>query len=95
VTVAVILPSTLLTFLISRYAADAGNSRLYRALRDGFAPISVGLMSGTGWLFMQVSNASWRADVLTVLTVLLVTGTKINPVFLILAGAIAGMAQLV
>jgi chromate transporter len=95
VTAAVILPSTILTFLIARYSANAGNSRLYRALRDGFAPISVGLMSGTGWLFIQVSNESWRADVLTVLSVLLVTKTKTNPVFLILAGAIAGMAQLV
>ncbi|MBE0613278.1 MAG: chromate transporter [Burkholderiales bacterium] len=93
VTAAVIVPSTILTFLIARYSANAADSRFYRALRDGFAPISVGLMSGTGWLFMQVSNESWRADVLTVLSVLLVVKTKINPVFLILVGAIAGMAQ--
>jgi chromate transporter len=92
-TLAVLVPSTLLTLTAVRMKSVRLNARLSAALSSAFAPISVGFLAATGWLFAQMSNTDWRADVLTALSALLLLRTKLNPVLLIAAGAALGMMQ--
>lgn len=94
-TMAVILPATVLTLSIVKLKSKQQEGRLSRALRDTFAPISVGLLCATAWVFAQVSNVNWHADVLTALSAFIVLRTKFNPVILIFAGAAAGIAHLI
>ena len=94
-TVAVILPSTLLTLGLMKLRARQMGSKLLEALRHSFAPISIGLVAATAWIFAGVSNADWRADVLTLLSAAIVLNTRLNPVVLIAIGAFAGMAHLI
>lgn len=94
-TLAVLLPTTMLTLAILRLKTERLGGRLTRALGDAFAPMSIGFLAATAWLFAQASNPDWRADALTVLCALILLRTKINPVALIALGALAGMAQLI
>jgi chromate transporter len=94
-TLAVLVPSTLVTLAIVRLQAGRAGGRFARALGDAFAPMSIGLMAATAWLFARISNTDWRADVLTVLSALILLRTKLNPVALIAVGALAGIFQLI
>ena len=68
---------------------------LGRALRRGLTPITLGLMLASGWILMRAVNHDWRGYLLTLLTVGLVLRTPWNPLWLIAAGALVGMAGLV
>lgn len=94
-TIAVIVPSTLLTLGAIRLQARHAGGRLSRALGEAFGPMSIGLMAATAWLFTRISNTDWRADVLTILSALILLRTRLNPVLLIAAGAMAGALQII
>lgn len=94
-TVAVILPSTLLTLFVIRMRARKIRGTLSRAIGDAFTPISIGLLGATAWLFAQASNATWAADAMTMASAFIVLRTKLNPVVLIAVGAVLGIAHLV
>ena len=69
--------------------------RSIRGMRRGLMPITLGLMLASGWILMGSVNRDWRGYLLTLLTVGLVIRTRWNPLWLIAAGALAGMAGLV
>ena len=94
-TIAAILPSTLLTLVLIKMRTRQNNSALSYALRHSFTPISIGLLGATAWMFAGMSNADWRADMLTLLSALTVVSTRLNPVVLIAVGAAAGIARLI
>jgi chromate transporter len=92
-TLAVLVPSTLLTLSVVRMNTSRLSGRLSAALSSAFAPISIGFLAATGWLFARMSNPNWHADVLTAVSALILLRTKLNPVLLIAVGAALGMAQ--
>lgn len=91
-TLAIIFPPTLLTLAITRMNANKPDAPLGRAIRGGMGPIAIGLTLSSGWILARSSDHSWPAVALTLLTVALVLRTRLNPMWLILAGAIAGMS---
>ena len=94
-TLAVIVPSTVLTMVILKARGSGEEGRFARALGEAFAPMSIGFMVATAWIFAQNSNADWRADLLTVGSALVVLRSKLNPVALIALGAAAGLLRLI
>ena len=94
-TAAIILPPIALTLWVTRLDASNPEAPLGRAVRSGLAPITVGLMLSSGWILMHSADSDWRGTALTVLTVVLVLRTKLNLIWLIVAGAIAGIAGIV
>jgi chromate transporter len=92
-TLAVLVPSTLLTLSVIRMNTARFSGRLSAALSSAFAPMSIGFLAATGWLFAQMSNSDWRAGLLTAASALILLRTKLNPVLLIAAGAALGMAR--
>jgi chromate transporter len=92
-TLAIIIPPVTLTLLLMR-ASERGTpaGRLGRALRQGLAPVSVGLLSAGGWVLVRASDADWRGGILTAVVV---TRTRINPMWLILIGAALGILHVV
>lgn len=91
-TLAVIFPPVLLTLGFMRLNANNPDSPLGRAVRGGLGPIAIGLVLSSGWVLAQSADLNWRRALLTLLTVALMLRTRLNPVWLIAAGAVAGMA---
>jgi len=94
---AVIVPPALLTFVATRASRRRGGSvgRLGKAVRDGLAPLSVGLLLAGAWVLFASGGNGWREAIAVLLTLLVVLRTKINPLWLIIVGALAGIAGLV
>ena len=90
-TLGIIVPPALLTFVVARVSTGRGAGRFGRAVRTGLAPLSIGLLFAGGWVLLDASEAGWRAMVIVVLTIVIVVRTKINPLWLIIAGAAAGV----
>ena len=91
-TLAIILPPIALTMAVTRLNARNANAPLGRAIRGGLGPIAIGLTLASGWILAQSADHSWRSALVTLATVALMLRTKLNPVWLIAAGAIAGMS---
>ncbi len=94
-TLAIIGPPIVLTMGVTRLNAGNPDAPLGRAVRGGLGPIAIGLTLSSGWILARSSDHEWPAAVLTLLTVALMLRTKLNPVWMILAGAIAGMTGIV
>ena len=89
---AIIVPPLLLTLAVTRLNANRRDAPLGRAIRRGLGPIAIGLTLSSGWILALSADHDWRGALLTLLTVVLMLRTRLNPMWLILAGAIAGMA---
>lgn len=94
-TVAIVAPPSLLAIGLMRVSATRTPGRFGRAVGRGLAPISVGLLFSTGWILLRGGAGDWRGVVVALLAALVVLRTRINPVWLIGAGAAAGIAGLV
>lgn len=103
-TVAVIVPSSLLALAAAKIwrakhgtAAGAGTAsgRWTKAFRAALAPLSAGMLAAAGWSFLSMSHAGVLAIALALGAAVAVYATKINPVWLIAVGALAGAAGLV
>ena len=94
-TVAIVAPPSLLTLAVMHVSTRRAPGRFARAVSKGLAPISVGLLFATGWILLRGTAADWRGAVLTLLAAAAILRTKINPVWVIAAGAAAGIAGFV
>jgi chromate transporter len=96
--VAVLLPSSILTYTATRWAHRNRGLRAVRAFKTGMAPIVIALLIATGWLLSAVHNQparDWPLWLLTVCSALLVWRTRIHLLWLIAAGAALGAWGLV
>lgn len=90
-----LLPSTLLTLAVSRWAARHRADLSVRAFTAGMAPITIGLLFATGVL---VAAPLWPAPGalgLMALTVLVMLRSKVGPIWLVAIGAVVGATGLV
>ncbi|MHB8666411.1 MAG: chromate transporter [Burkholderiales bacterium] len=94
-TLAIIAPPILLTLAVTRLSANNPDSTLGRAVRGGLGPIAIGLTLSSGWILAHSADHDWRGALLTLATVALMLRTRLNPVWLILVGAVAGMSGIV
>jgi chromate transporter len=87
-----IMPSATLTLVVAHLYARHPKAAFGIAMRRGFTPLTIGLVFASGWILLPAVNADWRGYVLTLTTVGVVMRTRLNPMWLLGAGAIAGMA---
>lgn len=91
----ILLPSTLLSLAATRFGARHREARGVRAFTAGLAPLTLGLLLATGWLLADpfVRDAAHRfgALALIAISVLVMTRTRIGPLWLVGLGAVAGM----
>jgi len=90
-----LVPASTLTLLVGHLHARHPQAALGRAIRRGLTPLTIGLMRASGWTLMRAVNHDWHGYLLTLLAVVLVLRTPWNPLWLMAAGALAGMAGLV
>jgi chromate transporter len=93
--VAVIAPCCLFTYMLARLGMVGGEGRVQRILRSGLAPVSVALMLSSSWVLANTVDQDWRAALITLLSAVVLFTTRVHPLWLIAAGAMAGIAGLV
>jgi len=96
--VGIIIPSTTLTFFVARWGQRNRERAEVRAFKQSMAPVVIALLVATGWLLTASHGNVQQAPLLWLLTVvsaLLVWKTRIHLLWLIGAGALAGVLGLV
>ena len=96
--VAIMLPSSILTYTATQWGHRNRELRAVRAFKTGMAPIVIALLIATGWLLSAAHNVparDWPLWLLTAAATVLVWRTKIHLLWLIGAGAVLGAFGLV
>jgi len=91
--VATLLPSSVLTYIATRWAQRNRELRAVRAFKTGMAPIVIALLVATGWLLSAAHDQpsrDWPLWLLTAVSTLLVWRTRIHLLWLLGAGALLG-----
>jgi chromate transporter len=86
-----LIPATTLTLLIGHLNERYPNARFGRAVRRGVTPITIGLMFSGATILARAVNHDWRGYAITLLTVAVVLRRPLNPLWLLGAGALAGV----
>lgn len=89
----VMLPSSLLTWLATRWAHRNRERRTVRAFKQGMGPIVIGLLLATAWVLARASgNATtdWPLWLLTAATTVLVWRTRLHLLWMLGTGALLG-----
>lgn len=91
--VAIMLPSSILTYTATQWGHRNRELRAVRAFKTGMAPIVIALLIATGWLLSAAHDnpaRDWPLWLLTACATLLVWRTKIHLLWMIGAGAVLG-----
>lgn len=91
--VGIMLPSSLLTWVATRWAHRNRERRSVRAFRQGMAPLVIGLILATAWVLASAHGSparDWPLWLLSAATTLLVWRTRIHLLWLLGAGALLG-----
>jgi chromate transporter len=88
-------PSSVLAYTISN-AWDRFRERPWRkAAQAGLAPVTIGLVLGSGWVLTDAADRSWVAYAITAAAAALTLFTKVHPLWLLGAAGVLGFAGLV
>ena len=91
--VGIMLPSTTLTFAVTRWAHQNRELRPVRAFKQGMAPIVIALLIATGWILATSQGSQlqhWPLWLLTGVSALLVWRTRLHMLWLLGAGGLLG-----
>ena len=92
--VGIMLPSTTLTYIATRWAHRNRTRREVRAFKQGMAPVVVGLLIATGWILSNTNHVgdapAWHVWAVTGVAGVIVWRTRIHLLWLLGAGAALG-----
>lgn len=94
-TIPLLVPPTTVTLLVGHLNERYPNAPIGRAVRRGLSPITIGLMFAGATILTRAVSHDWRGYLITLLTVAVVLRKPLNPLWLLAAGALAGIAGLV
>jgi chromate transporter len=94
-TVAMCVPTAVLAYVVSRRLSRSGASRWPAVIQTALVPLSIGLMAASGLIVAQAADRNWLAVLLSVIVAVLAAATRLNPLWLLLAGAVLGFAGLI
>lgn len=92
-TLAMILPSSLVAFGAGRTMQHFSSSAAMSLVKKALAPVAVGLMFASGFIMARAADHGGLTIVTTAGMTLLVTLTRLNPLFGIAAGATLGLVS--
>ena len=94
-TLGVLIPATSFSYVASLLHAKHADSPLALAFRRGLAPVALGFMLASCWLLLLGVGHDWRSYALAFAALSVALKTDLNPLWLLAAGAVLGIAGLV
>lgn len=94
-TIPLLVPASTLTLLVGHFNERYPNAPIGRAIRRGLTPITIGLMFASATILMRAVSDDWRGYLVSLVTVAVVLQRSWNPLWLLAAGALAGLWGLV
>lgn len=92
-TIAVVVPPAVLTMIALKISETKSMGTVGRVVKTALAPLSVGMMLAAAWAIARAADQDWQAIAVTLITAALMLRTKINPLWLILVGAVLGVVN--
>jgi chromate transporter len=93
-TLAIMIPSCLLAFLVSRAVARWSDRRWVGLLREGLVPVALGLILASGVSMMRVADHDALTLLISIATAAFVVFSSRNPLWALAAGTGANIAAL-
>jgi chromate transporter len=94
-TLAMCLPTALFAYYVSRLLNRPGQSRWPGVIQAALVPLSIGLMAASALILAQSADRTIAALLLTVVVAVIASVSRINPLWLLLAGGMLGFAGIV
>jgi chromate transporter len=94
----IIMPSTILVYVTSRWSHENRDLRAVRAFKLGMAPIVIALLVATGWILARAHGdpaRDWPLWLVTALSALIVWRTRLHLLWLLGIGGVLGWFGLV
>jgi len=94
-TLAMCLPTALLAYGVSHVLNRSSHSRWPAIIQTALVPLSIGLMAASAMVLVRTSASSWSAALVTAAAAALAFTTRLNPLWLLLAGGLLGFAGVI
>jgi len=94
-TLAMCVPTAVLALIVSRFLTRSSQSRWPSIIQAALVPLSIGLMGASGFILARSSDRTVVAVLVTVGAAVLASVTKINPLWMLVAGGCLGFAGLI
>jgi chromate transporter len=88
---AFVLPSSVLAYFVARADVKAAGSAWMAALKDGLAPVTVGLVLASGFVLVTGTGGGWPIHAVAAAAAILTATTRLSPLWLIGIGALVGV----
>ncbi|WP_322517724.1 chromate transporter [Rhodopseudomonas palustris] len=94
-TLAMCGPTAVLAYVVSRMLGRASRSQWPAIIQAALVPLSIGLMCASGLILATTSDRTIGAALVTAAAAVLAAATRLNPLWLLIAGGILGFAGVV
>ena len=94
-TIAMCVPTAVLALFVSRFLNRASEARWPAIVQAALVPLSIGLMGASGFILARTSDQTVVAALVTIGAAVLASVTKINPLWMLVAGGCLGFAGLI
>ena len=88
-------PSAVFAYFVSNMLSRSTQSIWPGILQAALVPISIGLMCASGLILTLTSDRSWIAALLTIGAAAVALLTRLNPLWMLIAGGVLGFAGIV
>jgi chromate transporter len=94
-TLAMCVPTAILAYCVSRFLTRSSHARWPAIIQAALVPLSIGLMGASGLILALTSDRTWVAALVTAASAVLAFATRLNPLWLLLAGGVLGFAGVI
>ena len=94
-TLAMCVPTAVLAYYVSHLLRRSSHARWPAIVQAALVPLSIGLMAASGLVLALASDRTWVAALTTAVVAAVAFATRLNPLWLLLAGGLLGFAGVI
>ena len=94
-TLSMCVPTAMLAYYVSRLLKRSSDARWPALIQAALVPLSIGLMGASGFILARTSDRTMAAALVTAGAAVLASVTRLNPLWMLLAGGCLGFAGLI
>jgi chromate transporter len=94
-TVAMCVPTVVFAYYVSGVLKRSSASRWPAIIQAALVPLSIGLMAASALVVAQAADRTWVAILVTLVAAAVAFATRLNPLWILLAGGALGFAGLI